>query len=84
MLPAGLNPDKSAVKVKQVLAVEMGPFSERELHAAIRGLKSGKATRDGDICIEVFKTFAQLPGPALKAFLDLFNECLSSQCFPEE
>lgn len=68
----------------QPLPVREGPFSQGELQLAIRSLKSGKATRNGDICIEIFKAMSVEAGPALQEFLDLFNECLSSRSFPDE
>ena len=66
------------------LEVELGPFCHVELRKAIRKLKNGKATRQGDISIEIIKALAEEAGQALSLFLGLFNTCLATQCFPEE
>jgi len=66
------------------LATEEDPFNHIELRKAILGLKSGKATRAGDIPIEFLKALAAEAGPSLQCFLDLCNDCICMQEFPTE
>ena len=47
-------------------------------------MKSGCATRTGDIPVECFKALADGPGFFLQDLLNLFNDCLRMAAFPDD
>ena len=59
-----------------------GPFSRPELIRAVLKLKSGKATLEGDIPIECFKSLSLHDVAAADPFLEQFNDGLRSSRFP--
>lgn len=64
--------------------VSSQPFACLELQTAIRALKSGKATRAGDLPIEFYKALADEPGDALDPLLSYLNDCLANCAFPQD
>ena len=75
------SPCEHSKAVHAPLPVREGLFTHRELRKAVRGLRSGRATRDGDISVECFKALASGPGTMLHDLLDFFDDCLLKHVF---
>ena len=66
------------------LPVRTTPFTDGEFRRAIRKMKSGKASQDGDIPVECFKALAAEPGAALQWILAYCNASWDAKAVPEE
>lgn len=81
--PATLVPD-SADALGPPLCVNLDDFTHRELRKAISCMSSGKATKDFDVPVEIFKALALEPDEALQWLLDLCNKCWHCNRIPDE
>jgi len=81
--PITLVPGSDA-PLRPDLPVNCSPFTYGELRTGIRKLKSGKATRNGDIPAECLKALACSPGNHLEPLLELLNASLHTENLPLE
>ena len=65
------------------LPVSEADFTQRQVEAAVRKLKRGKAAGPDDIPAEYWKTLADTPG-ALEWITDLMNKCWREKSVPSE
>ena len=81
--PVTLTPGEEA-PLREALPVKTDPFTELELRKAIQKLSSGKAVKEGDVPVEVFKALSLEVGTPLKWLLDFFNDCWANKEVPTD
>ena len=84
MAGADNNLDPYEAPLGPPLIVSARDFDMAELRRAIQKLSTGKAKKDGDIPIEVFKALAMEPDMSLGWLLNLCNHCWQNKTLPSE
>ena len=84
--PTTLIPGVRASLGEQLHVNNVNPssFTHAELRFAIKKMASGKATKDDDIPVEIFKALTNEPTSSMQWLLDLCNHCWRTKTVPEE